>query len=295
MEFCHLMGYAPVPVSDKVVCQYAAYLACRLKYHSVKQYMNIIRILHKEAGFPNPLDNNWVLETTLRGIAKFKGKVVKRKLPITPQLLLAIRGQLNLTIVEDKVFWAVCLVLFFGFFRKSNVLAPSMGKFVPDKHLTRNHVLVHPEGIINGLLIKVNWSKTIQHKERALLCPIPCLPNHPLCPTAACVSAFQATPCAPSTGPAFQLVDGQGYKPLLYNKFMSKLRNTLVSLNVNPQEYAGHSFRRGSASWALLQGIPGETIKILGDWKSQAYLSYLSVSLEAKVTTMYEFAKALPK
>jgi hypothetical protein len=79
------MGYEPVPVKEQTVCQYAAYLACRLKYQSIKQYLNIIRILHKEAGFPNPLDNNWILETTLQGIAKYKGKEIKRKLPITPK------------------------------------------------------------------------------------------------------------------------------------------------------------------------------------------------------------------
>jgi hypothetical protein len=192
------------------------------------------------------------------------------------------------------VFWAVCLVLFFGFFRKSNVLAPNTSTFVPDKHLTRHHFLVHPEGIKKGLLIIVKWSKTIQHKERQLLCPLPYLQQHPLCPTTACVAAFEATKNAPQSGPAFQIPGKQGYKPLLYAQFIAKLRRLLEKLNIPPQDYAGHSFRRGSASWALLQGIPGETIKILGNWKSQAYLAYLTVPLHAKVSTMYEFAKDLP-
>ena len=38
---------------------------------------------------------------------------------------------------------------------------------------------------------------------------------------------------------------------------------------------SGHSFRRGGACWALSQNIPGEIIKIMGDWKSTVYMSYL--------------------
>ena len=124
---------------------------------------------------------------------------------------------------------------------------------------------------------------------------LPYLQDHPLCPTIACLAAFEATKNAPSSGPAFQICHAKNsYKPLLYSQFIAKLRQVLIKLNISPHEYAGHSFRRGSASWALLQGIPGETIKILGDWKSQAYLAYLTVPLQAKVSTMYEFAKDLP-
>jgi hypothetical protein len=66
---------------------------------------------------------------------------------------------------------------------------------------------------------------------------------------------------------------------------MSKLEGLLSRLNTPAQEYARHSFCCGNASWVFLQGIPGEMIKILGDWKSQAYLTYLTVPLETKIST----------
>ena len=36
--------------------------------------------------------------------------------------------------------------------------------------------------------------------------------------------------------------------------------------------------RRGGASAAFDAGIPGEMIKAIGDWRSDAYLRYLHVS-----------------
>lgn len=39
--------------------------------------------------------------------------------------------------------------------------------------------------------------------------------------------------------------------------------------------FSSHSFRRGGATFALSLGIPGEIIKLWGDWKSTAYLAYI--------------------
>ncbi len=59
---------------------------------------------------------------------------------------------------------------------------------------------------------------------------------------------------------------------------------------------SGHSFRRGGACWALSQNIPGEVIKIMGDWKSTVYMSYLD-QLPQPVLDYYRvvFSHALPR
>ena len=44
--------------------------------------------------------------------------------------------------------------------------------------------------------------------------------------------------------------------------------------------YSGLSFRRGGASFAFSCGIPSDLIKIQGDWSLDAYLRYLSSSLD---------------
>ena len=290
LKFCLEMGYHPVPISTLNICRYAAFLSKRLAFSSIKKYLNIIRILHLEAGFPNPMKENWFLDTVLKGVARDKGKVVHRKLPITPAILLAIKSRLNPTSVEDLVFWAAALVAFFGFLRKANLFPSSTHKFDPSKHLSRLDFSLYHWGI----LLHIRWSKTIQYGERVLSTPLPRLQGHPLCPVDAVLRALIATRGAPPGGPAFMIPRAGGFIPLSPAKFISLLKSHLSALGFSPVNFSGHSFRRGAATWALTRGLPGEVIKILGDWKSDAYLAYLSLDQKEKVNSIFMFATGLP-
>jgi len=62
------------------------------------------------------------------------------------------------------------------------------------------------------------------------------------------------------------------------------LRAKLALAGVSfPHFYRGHSFQRGATSFAFHCGVPGELIQIFGDWVSDAYKTYLEISLPAKV------------
>ena len=74
----------PVPATTELLCLYVAHLAKRLKPDSIKQYLNVVRILHVECGFPNPCEDNYHLKSTLKGIERVKGNPVTRKVPVTP-------------------------------------------------------------------------------------------------------------------------------------------------------------------------------------------------------------------
>ena len=124
--------------------------------------------------------------------------------------------------------------------------------------------------------------------------PIPLLRNHPLCPVSALIQAFRITKLADSNGPAFVVPTANSFEPMSPINFVKQLRGILNLSGLPAQDYSGHSFRRGSASWAIQNGIPGEVIKILGDWKSDAYLSYLSLNSRAKINSIYQFSEGLP-
>ena len=284
------MGYDPVPVSRMTLLRYVAFLARRLAPSSIRQYLNIIRILHLELGFQDPLKENWVLNTVLKGVARVKGLKVNRKLPITPEILLKIRANIHLNDILQANFWAICLVAFFGFFRKANLLPPSNNLFDEGKHLRRKDLSFSP----HGLSINIRWSKTIQFSERSLCVPLPFLPGHPLCPVKAVINAFALTRGASPDGPAFVLRKGGGWSSFPPSKFISLLRVTLLANGLDASKLSGHSFRRGAASWALRNGLPGEIIKILGDWKSDTYQTYLAVDHHTKLSSITDFAKGLP-
>ena len=52
---------------------------------------------------------------------------------------------------------------------------------------------------------------------------------------------------------------------------------------LDPSNYSGHSFRRGGASY--LYSIGGTTlmVQVLGEWSSQVFTRYLSLSLEDRL------------
>ncbi|XP_035676227.1 integrase/recombinase xerD homolog [Branchiostoma floridae] len=293
LRFCLYHQYTPVPANPKTISRYAVFLARTLQYSSIVNYINIIRILHQEAGYGNPMQDNWLLQTTLRGIRRINGASVKQKLPITPDVLRAIHERLDLDQTQDVVFWAACTVAFFSFFRKSNLLPKTTKTFDPSKQLCRKDFRIFDWGAI----ITVRWSKTIQFKERTLQIPIPRIPGSPLCPTTALETAFSRTSTAAADGPAFVLPQetGQGvrFAALTHQPFVKTLRHLLKQCGYKDSDYSGHSFRRGGATWASECGISPDLIKLQGDWRSNAYQRYTTVTLKGRLWTVKTMANAL--
>jgi hypothetical protein len=279
LDFCQKMSIKPVPVTERIVALYASYLARTLKPASIRQYLNIIRILHLESGIEHPFKDSWLVKSTLKGIEREKGCFVVRKAPMTPRLLLQIKTKLNLTVSEDAIFWAACLLMFFGLLRKSNLFAEGQS-FDETKQLTRDCFAYDSQK--NCLTVSVKWSKNNQCKERVQLISLPTLSPHPLCPVTAITSAFQKQGLRGPKALAF---------PLTSQVFSVRLKSVLGGR----PDVTSHSFRRGGATWALENGVPGEIIKALGDWKSTAYLSYLDQIPQATVD-YYRFScfKNLP-
>lgn len=271
VAFCNNLGVNPVPATSGVLCAYAAHLAERLCFSSIKQYLNIIRILHQEWGFANPCPDDYNLKLTLRGIRRHLGDPVHRKEPITPALLLTLLASLDVNTPKDAAIWAACLVMFFGLLRRSNVVPPTSKDFDPGKHLRRGDVTFSPL----GASVCIRWSKTTQFREKIRQIPLPWRKLHPLCPTQAVFNAYQLSEGAAATGPAFVFREGGSFKALTPDHIITSLRKALEGAGLSPKQYAGHSFRRGGATWAFECNVPIESIRQLGDWASTAYTKYV--------------------
>ena len=163
-RFCASMGYDPVPVNPERLCQYTAFLARSLCVSSINLYLNVIGILHRQFGLPNPLINNWPLKTLLTGFRRSNSHPSHQKLPITPNL--------NMSCSFDASFWAICLVAFSGMFRKSHLLPTSTSAFDATKQLTKDDF----QFFTWGAQLTIRWSKTIQFRERVVRIPLPLIP-----------------------------------------------------------------------------------------------------------------------
>lgn len=275
LEFCKIMGCQPLSVNNATLCRYAAYLSNRLKFNSIKKYLNILRVMHLEAGLQNPVQNNYVLNSLLKGVQRVHGSMPARKFPITLDILGKIKCILDMNQPFDIVFWAACLVAFYGLLRKSNLLPSSQAAFDPAVHLCRGDLHKAPQ----GLAIRIKWSKTVQFKERYYFLPMPLMTGQALCPATALVNALMLNACATKESPLLALPLN---RPLTQAQFLKKLHQSLESIGLPSREYSGHSFRRGGATHLFQRGIPGELIQVMGDWRSDAYKSYLEIDLSTK-------------
>ena len=268
LEFCELVNKPPVPATPQLIAQFAAYLARTIKPASVRQYLNIVRILHLDSGLKNPMEDNWFIQSTLKGIDRLLGTPVNRKAPISPDVLVMIKSQLDLSNIQDSMFWAACLLMFFGLLRKSNLFPNVATQFNGEKQFIRSDFSALSDG---SIMVSVKYSKTNQFHNRVFEVKLLCF-DHVLSPVPAIHHAFRLCPL-PKNAPAF--VSCPTGKAMTGNEFNMKLKQLLFIGGQDPSRFSSHSFRRGGACWALQCGVPGEVIQQFGDWKSDAYKDYL--------------------
>ena len=108
--------------------------------------LNIIGVLHKELSLPNPLLNNWPLNSQLIGINRSKRLTKNQKQPITPAMLLQLHDRFDLGNSADASFLAICLVAFYDLFCKSHLLLVSTSSFDLRKQLTKADFKIFPWG-----------------------------------------------------------------------------------------------------------------------------------------------------
>ena len=288
LQFCSMLQIQPAPAECIHVCMYAAYLARFLLPQSVCVYLNFVGLLHKEMGFPNPLLENWVLSSVLKGIKRSKGIPPVPKLPITVEILSFIYSQLNLWDSKQASFWALCLVSFFGLFRKSHLLPLSQREFSPSTFLTRSDFSF----VGSDVHIRVRWSKTIQLGQRTVTIPLVGIPSSHLCPVVAVSRAFSLTPGALPSDQAFCWRDSHlgSNRVFVYREFMCILQAHLSRSGLSHRQYGSHSFRRGGATFALEAGVPLDSIAVMGDWKSDAMYLYLHMPLSQRLHAQHSIS-----
>lgn len=235
---------------------------------SVRQYLNIIRILHLECDLPNPLQDNWYVKSTLTGIDRLLGVPAIRRTPVHPDLLIDIYPRLDFSTLLDTMFWAACMLMFFGILRKSNLFPDTAHQFSPRKQFVRSDFSQLEDG---SICVNVKYSKTNQFQKRSFevkLFPV----DHILCPVSAIHRAFSLI-CLPPGAPAF--VTSEHASAMTGSLFNAKFKQLVAATGRDASSYSSHSFRRGGASWALQCGVPGEVVQSLGDWRSDCYKQYL--------------------
>ena len=124
--------------------------------------------------------------------------------------------------------------------------------------------------------------------------PIPRIPGFILCPVSMLQYYFHQVPHL-SSGliPLFLYQSGLQFHIFTYPLFLHLLRQKLSIFGYKVSNYSGHSFRHGGASFAFSLCVPHELIQQQGDWKSDAYLRYLSKPLIQRLQVATAFRSTI--
>lgn len=84
-----------------------------------------------------------------------------------------------------------------------------------------------------------------------------------------------AAPCQ-----AFAYKAGTGWLAMLHSSLVQAAKAMAARVGLDPSAVAGHSFRRGGASFAFQAGVPDVLIQRQGDWLSSCYREYIVLAPE---------------
>ena len=113
-RFCLYFRYRPVPCSSHHFLRYVVFSDRTLAASNIPCYLNLVRIVHLQCGFPNPLQEllfKFQKDLLIRGITLLHGDFGHQKLPITQDILHKLHGNLDLTNSMNATFWAAEKVL----------------------------------------------------------------------------------------------------------------------------------------------------------------------------------------
>lgn len=273
-----LLAYLWCP-NEWVVCWMAAFFARSAGYKTVCNYLKGYKYWLKTNGWDVGVWQKWVLlPRVLQGIRRVKGDGAKPKQAITPEILLAI---VRILPAGDKFLavWVAMLVGFFAFLRKSHLCVEGASLTWSAALLLRKHLVLVPSKYC--ILVTVTCSKTIQYQQRTHTILIQGVPGHLLDPYFWVSKYLCLVPAGPEQ-PAFGYVVDGAYVALSYSVLLSTMKSLLARVGQQPEKFAGHSLRRGGATYAYQCGVNPLFIRIQGDWNSDAWLLYVGLSHEQK-------------
>ena len=127
------------------------------------------------------------------------------------------------------------------------------------------------------MLLSVKCSKTIQFRELSLYIIVPSIVGSFLCPVLA-LHKFLSVANLKGSYPLFSFPVHDSVYVISAVRFTSMIKTLVSILGHDAVSFSLRSFHRGGATFAFSCGVPGETVKLQGDWKSDSYLVCLTPS-----------------
>lgn len=185
---------------------------------------------------------------TLSGVEKLNTNIPKIRLPLEPVHLYSIYKVLDLSSIQNTVFWALLLIGFYGMLRKSQFANNSRNTFNPKEQLTR----VDFQFTLEGLIVNIQWSKTRQRHNKILQIPLKRIEDCVLCSVLAYSRMVKFIPALPQE-PAFCLPSTKKNICAFSKSDIDKiLKDVLAQCHLDTDQYYVQCLRRVTQRWCYL-------------------------------------------
>ena len=284
-SYCRTMNYvfpgvAFLPATDEKIAAWFTFLRESCTASTIRNYFYGVGSAHGDELLPFPaLKDCKQACQVLRGIRRARQDTIKRAQALGVEELLrmanavdrrATEGLLSARdIANDKAVWAAALFAFVGMLRKSAVCGP--------QGLRRQDVRFEQRGGEVVAWVTLTGGKTMQFGDRTHGFPVPSVESK-LCAVTAMLDHMAAAP-AEGEDAMFQWCPPQGgTTPMSHACFVTRLRVLLEAAGLKPDDFTGHSLRRGGATLAFEHNVDVRRIMQHGDWKSSVVFQYHQVS-----------------
>ena len=284
IQFC-IFTFTPFPpVSPSPVLAFIEFLQLNgLSPSSISTYIHSIRSKFNSLNLPSaPLYHNSI-HLALRSIHLNVPHLRRAKGVFDIRTLTSIIEASSLLSL-GQFYSPLFLLAFFAFFRLSNLVPSSVQKFSPLIHLCRGDVIFHK----NFATIVVKWSKTLQKSNQFSTIQIPVLGASPLCPVSHLKRMLAILDLQPND-PLFAIPQGSSFTVLTQSKVRKCLASILASINLSPEVYPFHTFRRSGASLAFNSNVSIQSIQKQGTWTSDTVWSYIVANPEQQGSVVSSF------
>ena len=211
----------------------------------------------------------------MRGIERQHFSAPKQKMPLTFDILSAVKPFLNPKSDDDNAKWAALTTGHFLMLRAGELTVASSDHFDPSIHLTCSDAKLRTAADGSEYLsLQIKQSKTDQRRQGVTL--YTAHSNHFVCAVCAMKTNLalqhRRGTVNKDTIPLFQLSDSSPLTKIDLVSFVSQL---LRLIGIDPSQYSGHSLRIGGATSASIAGLSDYEIKLLGRWNSDCYQRYI--------------------
>ena len=171
---------------------------------------------------------------------------------------------------DGHIYKAVILLGFFGFYRLSTLLPPSVAAFSNSRFPTHGDIIWGAP----GAHVITKCSKNMQVSGQVHVIQLPVLTDKEICPVTA-LKIIVSSDKRQVDKPLFTVKSGSKEIILTASKMRKTLRVIVSAIGLRPSELGFHTFRRSGACWAFDHNIDLNQIKVHGGWRSDAIWRYL--------------------